>query len=60
VPNQHKTRMLPCHPDDPAIGEWVRAEAKRRGVPLKVVIEEALSEKRQRQEESPAAVSDRR
>jgi hypothetical protein len=50
MPNQHKTPMLACHPDDPAVGDWARAEAKRRGVPLKVIIEEALAEKRQREQ----------
>jgi len=50
MPNQHKNPMLACHPDDGTLVEWVKAEAERRGVPRKVIIEEALSEKRQREQ----------
>jgi hypothetical protein len=47
VPNQHKTPLLGWHPpaEDSA---WVRAEAKRRDVDLKVVLNEMLSEYRAR------------
>jgi hypothetical protein len=51
MPNQHKHPMLACHPDDGELGDWVRAEAKRRGVALKVIIEQALREFRQREQE---------
>lgn len=41
MPNQHKTPMLGWHP--PAeLSAWVRAEAERRGVHLKVILDEAL------------------
>lgn len=42
MPNQHATPMLGWHP--PAeLGAWARAEAERRAVPLKVVLDEALT-----------------
>lgn len=45
MPNQHKTPMLGWHP--PAeLSAWARAEAERRGVPLKVILNEALAEYR--------------
>lgn len=49
MPNQHKTPMLGWHPpaEDSA---WVRAEAKRREVDLKVILNEALAEYRKRHE----------
>ena len=41
MPNQHKSPMLGWHP--PAeLSAWARAEAERRGVPLKVILDEAL------------------
>jgi hypothetical protein len=41
MPSQHKTPLLGWHP--PArLGEWVRAEAKRRGVPISAVLNEAV------------------
>lgn len=45
MPNKHKTPMLGWHP--PAeLSEWVKAEAKRRGVPYRVLLDEALSDLR--------------
>jgi hypothetical protein len=41
MPNQHKNPMLGWHP--PAgLSAWARAEAERRGVPLRVILDEAL------------------
>lgn len=41
MPNKHKTPMLGWHP--PAeLAAWARAEAERRGVALKVILDEAL------------------
>jgi hypothetical protein len=45
--------MLAFHPDDPSIGDWARAEAERRGVALKVVLEEAVTEYRASHGNSP-------
>ena len=42
MPNKHSTPMLGWHP--PAeLSAWARAEADRRGVPLKAILNEALS-----------------
>lgn len=47
MPNQHKTPMLGWHP--PAeLSAWARAEAGRRGVALKVILDEALREYHER------------
>ena len=47
MPNQHKNPMLGWRP--PAeLSAWVRAEAGRRGVDLKVVLDEMLAEYRDR------------
>ena len=41
MPSQHKTPLPGWHP--PAgLAAWVRAEAGRRGVPLSVVLNEAV------------------
>ena len=46
MPNQHKTPLLGWHP--PAgLAAWVRAEAKRRDVPLKDILNEALTRYRE-------------
>jgi hypothetical protein len=45
VPNQPKNPMLGWRP--PAeLSAWVRAEAARRGVPIKVILDEALEDYR--------------
>lgn len=45
MPNKHKTPMLGWHP--PAeLSEWVKAEAERRGVPYRVLLDEALADYR--------------
>jgi len=42
MPNQHKTPLLGWHP--PAdLGAWLRDQAKRRGVALKVILNEAAA-----------------
>jgi hypothetical protein len=42
MPGQNKTPLLGWHP--PAeLSAWVRAEAKRRGVPIARVLDEALA-----------------
>ena len=49
MPNKHKTPMLGWHP--PAgLSAWVRAEAARRGVPISVVLNEAVEIYRDQQE----------
>lgn len=49
MPNKHKAPMLGWHP--PAeLSAWVRALAERRGVALKVVLDEALSRYREQTE----------
>jgi hypothetical protein len=41
MPNKHRNPTLCWHP--PAeLGAWARAEAERRGVHLKVILDEAL------------------
>ena len=45
MPNQHATPMLGWHP--PAeLSAWVKAEARRRGVPYKVILNEAVADYR--------------
>jgi hypothetical protein len=43
MPNQHKTSLLGWHPESAKDAAWVRAEAERRGVPLKTILDEALA-----------------
>jgi hypothetical protein len=54
MPNVHKNPFVGWHPpaEDSA---WARAEAARRGVALKVVLDEALSEYRERVERARPA-----
>jgi hypothetical protein len=50
MPNQHKNPTLCWHP--PAeLGAWARAEAARRGVALKVILDEALARYRKHVEQ---------
>lgn len=44
MPNQHKTALLGWHPSSAEDAAWVRTEAERRGVDLKVVLDEMLAE----------------
>jgi hypothetical protein len=45
MPSKHKTPLLGWHP--PAgLSAWARAEAARRGVPLSVILTEALEQYR--------------
>ena len=56
MPNQHKSPMLGWHP--PAeLSAWARAEAGRRGVPLRVVLDEALSRYREHIESTRGAIN---
>jgi hypothetical protein len=49
VPNQHKNPMLGWRP--PAdLSAWARAEARRRGVHLKVILDAALARYREHTE----------
>jgi hypothetical protein len=50
MPSRHKSPLLGWHPQPPELVAWVRAEAKRRGVPLSVVLNEALADYRERHE----------
>lgn len=53
MPNQHSAPLLGWHP--PAeLSAWVRAEAGRRGVPLKVVLNEAVEHYREAVEREAA------
>jgi hypothetical protein len=54
VPSQHKAPMLGWHP--PAgLSAWARAEAERRGVPLSVILTEALAAAKEKAEAIAAA-----
>jgi hypothetical protein len=50
VPNQHKTPFFGWHPSDPELKPWVEAEASRRGVTRREILDEALSDYRRRHE----------
>jgi hypothetical protein len=43
MPGQNKTPLLGWHPSSAELAEWARAEAKRRGVPLARILDEALA-----------------
>jgi len=51
MPNQHKTPLLGWHPESAELAAWARAEAKRRDVDLKVILDEALAEYRRKVEQ---------
>lgn len=49
MPNQHKTPLLGWHP--PAeLAAWVRDRAERRGVAIKVILNEAVALYREKTE----------
>lgn len=48
MPGKNKTPLLGWHPASAELVAWVRAEAERRGVPLARILDEALSEYRDR------------
>ena len=50
MPNQHKTQLLGWNPTSAEDAAWIRAEAKRLGVDLKVLLDQALREFRARHE----------
>jgi hypothetical protein len=52
MPSQHKNPELGWRPPS-ELSAWVRAEAARRGVTLKTILDEALAEYRERRD--PAA-----
>jgi hypothetical protein len=43
---KNKTPLIGWHSADPTLKPWVEAEAQRRGVPAREVLDEALSEYR--------------
>lgn len=57
MPNQHKNPTLCWHP--PAeLSAWARAEAERRGVALKVILDEALARYRKHVEQQATTTED--
>jgi hypothetical protein len=48
MPNQHKTKSVNWHPSDPTLRPWLEAEAEGRRRTLREILDEALSEYRQR------------
>lgn len=51
MPSRHRNPHLGWNPPAGLSG-WARAEAERRGVPLSVILTEALAEKRERELEN--------
>jgi hypothetical protein len=50
MPNQHKVKALSWHPESAELAAWARGEAERRGVALKVILDEALTRYRDQAE----------
>ena len=48
MPNQHKHPGITWHPADGTLKPWIEAEADRRGITLKAVLDEMASEYRER------------
>ncbi len=48
MPGQHKTKLLGWHPSSAEDAAWVRAEAARRGVKLRELLDQMLAEFRAR------------
>jgi hypothetical protein len=42
MPNQHKNALLGWNPADPTLKPWVKAEAERRGMTIRELLDEAL------------------
>lgn len=51
---QNKTRLIGWHPADPGLKPWAEAQAKRRGVPLARILDEALARYREQVEQEKA------
>jgi len=51
VPNQHRNPTLSWHPPV-ELSRWARSEAVRRGVALKVILDEALADLRAKFEQA--------
>lgn len=43
MPGQNKTKLIGWHPADPTLKAWVEAEATRRGVTRREILDEALA-----------------
>ena len=50
MPNQHKHPGITWHSADPDMKPWIEAEAERRGITQKALLDEALSGYRERAE----------
>jgi len=46
MPNRHKNPTISWHSADPTLKPWVKAEAERRGITDKALLDEALAEYR--------------
>ena len=55
MPNKHAVKLLGWHPSSAEDAEWVRTYARKRGVALKVVLDEMLARYRRAAEETPEA-----
>jgi hypothetical protein len=54
MPNQHKNPGISWHSDDPTLKPWIKAEADRRGLTDKALLDEMAAEYRARRETAPA------
>ena len=50
MPSKHKNPLIGWHSADPTLKPWIRAEAARRGVYEREVLDEALADYRSRHE----------
>lgn len=46
MPNQHKNPMIAWHSADPALKPWITAEAGRRGVTVRELLDEIVGDYR--------------
>jgi hypothetical protein len=51
---KNATPLIGWHSTDPTAKPWVKAEASRRGITERELLDEALAEYRARREQSPA------